>query len=94
MSCHAGIACGRPLFLRKLKGRRIVVIDLPNRVCKSSFLMNQGLKFYKHYQLKDFGIKKNISSTNDQVDSIVEQIATIWQKARMTNRASYDLNHK
>jgi uncharacterized metal-binding protein len=75
MSCLAGIAPGRQSFFRKINDRRIVVIDGCSIECGKTVINNQGLKIHRHFQLKDFGVEKNVTSNNDKIESVVDQIA-------------------
>ena len=74
MSCLAGIASGKSSFYKKIRNRKIVAIDGCPIECAKTVLQNQGLKIAEHFQLKEYGIRKNETATQRQIETVVEQI--------------------
>lgn len=77
MSCLAGIASGRPSFVKKIRNKKVVVIDGCPIECAKAVLQNKGLEIAEHFQLKKYGIRKNETATPEQVDTVVGQISAI-----------------
>lgn len=59
MSCLAGIACGKPSFLRKVKNRKIVTIDGCSTECSKGVFDKLNIEVSLHIKLKDFHVEKN-----------------------------------
>ena len=87
MSCLAGIASHKPSFVRKIRNKKIAVIDGCPIECAKTVLQNQGLKTDKHFQLKQYGIKKNELPTNKQIEMVVVQIAEALVQTRICSFA-------
>lgn len=60
MSCLAGVAAGKKGFLRKIRNRKIVVIDGCAQRCGAGVFQNLGKAPVQSVMLGDFGIKKNV----------------------------------
>ena len=59
MSCLAGVAAGKPSFLRKLKDRDVWLIDGCPIECAEGAFLKAGQRSTRHIRLADFGFKKN-----------------------------------
>ncbi|NUM53810.1 MAG: putative zinc-binding protein [Candidatus Hydrogenedentes bacterium] len=60
MSCLAGIAAGKPAFLRKLRGRHLWLVDGCPIECALATFANAGHAIARHIRLADYGFKKNV----------------------------------
>lgn len=91
MSCLAGIASGKPSFFRKIKNRKVVAIDGCPIECAKAVLQKQGLEIAEHFQLKDYGIRKNETASEEHIKSVIEQISdklTLQDKANKLTHTS------
>lgn len=59
MSCLAGVGAQYPFFLKKLRGRKVWVIDGCPIGCGAGIFNLINVPMDRHVQLADFGFKKN-----------------------------------
>lgn len=59
MSCLAGLAAKKTVFLRKIEGRRVWIVDGCPIECSRGVLDEMQQPAHTHIRLYDFGVKKN-----------------------------------
>lgn len=74
MSCLAGITSGNPFFRKKLRNKKIAVIDGCPVQCARAIFINQGFHITEHFQLQQYGIRKNDAASNEQLEDIQNKI--------------------
>lgn len=80
MSCLAGVAAKKPSFLRKLKGKKVIVVDGCPVECAKGIFKNQNIPIHQHIQLRDYGMKKRHTGKDlkeEEVSEILRKIKLI-----------------
>ena len=75
MSCLAGVAAQKPSFLRKIRNKKIMVIDGCPIECAKGIFDQQGITVDAHVRLKELGVKKNQPREEDKdMDGLIAKL--------------------
>lgn len=78
MSCLAGVGAAKPLFLKKLRGREVWIIDGCPIDCSLGVMQQVRQQADVHIRLNELGVKKNAAhpvgaAFDELMDAVLKQ---------------------